>query len=170
MIPPAARNNSGLNFFWPTEGLNDFLDQHQMAFEENFSIPMSIQPINQGVHRLLDQASELTDFLQGLVVKVSRMFDDSRFALHMRGKFRRFCLVHFQKGYVQRQLSTRQGECRQCGTCCNLLLTCPMLTKEGRCLAYGTCRPQSCKVFPIDPRDIDEVKQCGGRCGFRFEG
>ena len=44
----------------------------------------------------------------------------------------------------------------------NLLFTCPMLTKQGRCLGYGTCRPQACKVFPIDQRDVDEMKRCGG--------
>jgi uncharacterized protein YdhG (YjbR/CyaY superfamily) len=51
-----------------------------------------------------------------------------------------------------------------------LLFTCPMLTKQGRCLVYGACRPQACKVFPIDQRDIDEVKLCGAQCGYRFSG
>jgi hypothetical protein len=49
-----------------------------------------------------------------------------------------------------------------------MLFTCLMLTKQGLCLTYGTCRPQSCKIFPIDQRDIDEVDLCGGKCGFRF--
>jgi len=98
----------------------------------------------------------------------SQAVQGSRFLGHVSGKIRRFCLVHFRKDYVKRQLDLRQGECRQCGTCCNLLNTCPMLTSGGRCFAYGTCRPQVCKVFPIDERDIAEVKMCGRSCGFYF--
>ncbi len=94
---------------------------------------------------------------------------DSRFLLHCIGKVRRFLLVHFRQDYVQHQLKSRGGTCRQCGTCCNLLFTCPMLTKDGRCFAYGTCRPEACKVFPIDQRDIAEVKLCGHHCGYRFD-
>ncbi len=82
---------------------------------------------------------------------------------------RRFWLVHTRKNFVKAQLAARQGECQRCGTCCNLLFTCPMLTKEGRCLAYGTCRPEACKVFPIEQRDIEEAKLAGGKCGYRFE-
>ncbi|MBU4317181.1 MAG: hypothetical protein KKF30_07905 [Proteobacteria bacterium] len=89
--------------------------------------------------------------------------------LHANAKARRFLLVHFRKNYVQDQLLVRGGDCRQCGVCCNLLLTCPTLTKQGRCLVYNTCRPQACKVFPIDQRDIDEVTLNGGHCGYRFE-
>jgi hypothetical protein len=96
------------------------------------------------------------------------LFRNSRFMLHARGKLRRFGLVHFQKEYVHQQLSARQGACRQCGICCNLLVTCPMLTNQGKCIVYGTCRPQACKTFPVDQRDIDEVKICSGRCGFSF--
>ncbi len=111
----------------------------------------------------------------GVISLVCRLFDilhrtfrDSRFLIHGIGKIRRFFLVHFNKDYVKRQLFARQGECRQCGTCCNLLNTCPMLTKNGRCFAYGTCRPQVCKIFPIDERDLAEVKICGQNCGFHF--
>jgi hypothetical protein len=43
-----------------------------------------------------------------------------------------------------------------------------VLTKDRRCLIYGTCRPGACKVFPIDQRDIDEVRLNGGRCGYHF--
>ncbi|HFQ80920.1 MAG TPA: hypothetical protein ENK33_06050 [Desulfobacterales bacterium] len=93
---------------------------------------------------------------------------NSRFGLHLIGKVRRLLLVHYRKDYVRQQLAARQGNCRQCGTCCNLLFTCPMLTNEGRCLAYGTCRPQACKVFPIDQRDVEEARLAGGQCGYRF--
>jgi len=97
-----------------------------------------------------------------------RIFRESRFARHTAGKFRRLYLVHFRKAYVQRQLFIREGACRQCGTCCSLLLTCPLLTTRRTCLVYGTCRPQACKVFPIDRRDTYEVELCGGQCGYRF--
>ncbi|MGE4421693.1 MAG: hypothetical protein AB7D39_05300 [Pseudodesulfovibrio sp.] len=93
----------------------------------------------------------------------------SRVFLHAAGKIRRFCLVHFRKEYIHSQLLAREGECRQCGFCCNMLFTCPLLTREGQCVAYGVCRPRSCRVFPIDQRDIDEVGKCGGRCGYRFD-
>lgn len=99
---------------------------------------------------------------------VTQALGNSRFMLHATGKLRRFCQVHFRKGYVHRQMQSRKGNCQQCGTCCNLLFTCPMLTTGGRCFAYGTCRPQACKVFPINQRDIREVSFCGAQCGFHF--
>jgi hypothetical protein len=92
----------------------------------------------------------------------------SRFFIHLIGKFRRVLLVHFGKEYVVGRLLEREGECRQCGTCCHLLFSCPMLTKEKRCLIYNSCRWKVCRVFPIDQRDIDEVALDGGRCGYRF--
>ncbi|HKK01697.1 MAG TPA: hypothetical protein VJ955_05975 [Desulfuromonadales bacterium] len=95
-------------------------------------------------------------------------FKHSRFLVHATGKIRRFMLVHFRKKYVDRQLILREGDCRQCGTCCDLLFTCPMLSTEGRCFVYGSCRPQACKAFPIDQRDITEAGFCGAQCGFRF--
>lgn len=127
-----------------------------------------MQLISHSMHRWFDQIAGLSTFSHGLILTVTRVFRESRFVVHAGGKLRRFGLVHFRKGYVQRQISVRQGDCHQCGTCCNLLVTCPMLTKKGRCFVYGTCRPQTCKVFPIDQRDIDEVKLCGGQCGYRF--
>ena len=129
-----------------------------------------MQMIHHSMHRWFDQIAVLSTFFNRLIFTVTQAFQDSRFMLHSSGKLRRFWLVHFRKGYVQRQISVRQGDCHQCGTCCNLLFTCPMLTKQGRCLVYGTCRPQACKVFPIDQRDIDEVKLCGVQCGYRFTG
>lgn len=128
-----------------------------------------MQLISQSVSRWFDQIAEFTTFCYHLILAVAQPFRQSRFVLHSSGKLRRFWLVHFRRGYVQRQIFVRQGACRQCGSCCNLLFTCPMLTKQARCLIYGTCRPQACKVFPIDQRDIDEVKFCGARCGYRFK-
>jgi len=100
---------------------------------------------------------------------IFRNFMGTSRAVHFtKGKIRRFMLVHFHKEYVEEQLNSRQGECNQCGSCCNMLMTCPMLTKEGGCMAYGVCRPQSCKTFPIDQRDIDEVNLTGHICSYRF--
>ncbi len=89
--------------------------------------------------------------------------------VHIVGKIRRFFIVHFKKQYLREQLLARRGKCNKCGMCCNLLYTCPMLKKDGRCLIYGKCRPKVCKVFPIDQRDIDEIRMCGGICGYYFE-
>jgi len=129
-----------------------------------------MQPISLNVNRWLDRVSVLTTFLYRLVFMVSQALANSRFLVHTTGKVRRLWLVHFRKEYVQRQLLLRHGHCHQCGACCNLLFTCPMLTKTGKCAVYGFCRPQACKVFPIDQRDIDEVSLCGGHCGYHFDG
>lgn len=125
--------------------------------------------INQNINRWFDQIAGLTTFFYRSILAVTQPFQDSRFVLHASGKLRRLWLVHFRKEFVQGRLLVREGECRQCGTCCNLLFTCPMLTKQRRCSIYGTCRPQACKVFPIDQRDIDEVNFCSGHCGYRFD-
>jgi len=129
-----------------------------------------MQLISHSMHRWIDRIAFLPVFFYRLIIMNIHMFQNSRFVHHTRGKLRRLALVHCKKKYVHQQLSARRGTCRQCGTCCNLLFTCPMLTKQGPCLVYGTCRPQACKVFPIDQRDIDEVKLCNGQCGFHFGG
>jgi hypothetical protein len=127
-----------------------------------------MQLISQNGSRWFDQIIGLASFCHRLGLAITQPFQDSRFVLHAGGKLRRFWLVHFRRDYVLWQISVRQGACRQCGACCTLLFTCPMLTKQERCLVYGTCRPQACKVFPIDRRDINEVELCGVQCGYRF--
>ena len=124
--------------------------------------------ISFGIQRCFGTAAVATTTLYRWFVNVMQAFQDACFVLHTAGKLRRFWLVHFRKEYVHGQLLAREGDCRQCGMCCNLLFTCPMLTKKRRCLVYGSCRPQACKVFPIDQGDIDEVNLCGGHCGYRF--
>jgi len=84
------------------------------------------------------------------------------------GKIRRLFIVHFRKGYLARQLQSRQGDCHQCGTCCNFSIACPMLTRDKLCRVYGKCRPKVCRVFPIDQKDIKDVADCGGVCGYHF--
>ncbi|WP_338669067.1 hypothetical protein [Pseudodesulfovibrio methanolicus] len=124
--------------------------------------------ITQGLRRM-DARAAAAMLLDRVHVLLVRPVAASRVFLHATGKARRFYLVHFRKDYVRAQLRAREGACRQCGFCCNMLFTCPLLTREGRCVAYGVCRPRSCRVFPIDQRDIDEVGKCGARCGYRFE-
>lgn len=101
-------------------------------------------------------------------LQITRTLSSVRFLVHASGKMRRFIAVHFRKKFVSQQLAGREGQCRQCGTCCNLLFTCPMLATHGRCFVYGKCRPQACKMFPITPKDLDEVRLYGRQCGFRF--
>lgn len=128
-----------------------------------------MKSFSQSVNRWFDRTSILTTGFDHLICTTTKAVTDSRFLLYFIGKIRRFWLVHFRKQYVQTQLLIRRGDCRQCGNCCNLLFTCPTLTKQGKCLVYGTCRPSVCKVFPIDQRDIEEIRLCGGHCGYRFE-
>ncbi len=122
----------------------------------------------QYTRRWLCQAARLSENRHRVIGTITRPFRNSRFLYHAVCKCRRFMLAHFRKGYIEQQLSVRRGSCRQCGTCCNLLITCPRLTKQSNCLAYGVCRPEVCKIFPIDQRDIEEVALCGGKCGFYF--
>ncbi len=120
--------------------------------------------------RWYDRNAQVPARYQRLMYTFKEPFGNSRFLLHTTGKLRRFFQVHFRKGYVHRQLLAREGDCRRCGTCCNLLFTCPMLTTRGGCVVYGSCRPQACKAFPIGQSDIREVRYCGSQCGFRFHG
>lgn len=129
---------------------------------------VSMQSIGNSIHQWRDRITDMTVLLYRAVLTLQNSVHNSRFLLHASGKVRRFVLVHLRKKYIQQQLSTRKGACRQCGICCNLLFTCPMLMQQGHCLVYGRCRPESCKTFPIDQRDLDEVKLYNGSCGFHF--
>ena len=76
------------------------------------------------------------------------------------GKVRRFFLIKLKKPYFEQQMEERQGECNQCGNCCELLFKCPFLVKvEGGsslCSIYEN-RPKQCAAFPIDNRCLSEV-------------
>lgn len=90
------------------------------------------------------------------------------FIFSVKGKIRRFLLPKFRPGYVRKQLLLRQGDCLQCGKCCKFLYHCPFLRQRGEeiyCLVYNVCRPQQCRIFPIDERDLLEVN---GPCGYYF--
>lgn len=88
--------------------------------------------------------------------------------IEIKGKIRRFFLIKFRPEYVKKQLEIRQGECFQCGKCCVFLYRCPFLRGSGRkirCQIYHSFRPQQCKLFPIDERDLQEIS---GACGYSF--
>lgn len=118
------------------------------------------------------KAADYFDTASGIVRRFAsllrRMYRESCLSVHLAGKFRRFFLVHRRKPYVQRQMMYREGECNHCGVCCHLLFTCPAATRNGECLVHGVCRPQVCRIFPIDQRDLDEVRMRGGQCGYSF--
>ena len=98
-----------------------------------------------------------------------RAVDDAKFrARQAQGKLRRFVSANFRKQEVIESLSLRRGECNRCGACCELLFKCPFLKKSGdgttTCGIYED-RPNQCRLFPIEQRDLKEVR---GACSFYF--
>lgn len=128
-----------------------------------------MQFINNVLQKRFLVKNTLSSQIGRLFCSMARVVKSSRVLIHAKGKTRRFYIVHFNKKYVQNQLKMRMGNCRQCGACCNMLFTCPLLSTDRACAAYGTCRPESCRIFPIDQRDIDEVRLCGNACGYSFK-
>ncbi|HEX8178862.1 MAG TPA: YkgJ family cysteine cluster protein [Pyrinomonadaceae bacterium] len=95
--------------------------------------------------------------------------EDARFrARQAQGKLRRFLRTNLRKQEVIEALSLRRGECNRCGACCEILYKCPFLKKEtdgtATCGIYED-RPNACRYFPIDQRDLREVR---GSCSFYF--
>jgi hypothetical protein len=89
-------------------------------------------------------------------------------ARQAQGKIRRFVNTNFRKAETVAALSLRRGECNRCGACCELVFKCPFLKKNAD--GSSTCgiyenRPNSCRLFPIEPRDIMEVR---GTCSYYF--
>ena len=91
-----------------------------------------------------------------------------RISGHAVGKARRFLFLRFRKAYVERQVGLRQGDCDQCGNCCEILFRCPFLVKvEGGkswCAIYQN-RPNQCAVFPLDRKCLRDV---GFHCSHTF--
>jgi hypothetical protein len=89
-------------------------------------------------------------------------------ARQAQGKIRRFVNTNFRKQETVRSLALRRGDCNRCGACCELLFKCPFLKKNSDgstlCGIYEN-RPNSCRLFPIEKRDIREVK---GTCSYYF--
>ena len=99
----------------------------------------------------------------------SRAVEDARLrARQAQGKVRRFVIANFRKKEVIEALSLRRGDCNRCGACCELLFKCPFLKKQddgtSLCGIYED-RPNQCRMFPINKRDIEEVR---GTCSFYF--
>ena len=99
----------------------------------------------------------------------SRAVEDAKFrARQAQGKLRRFMSANFRKQEVRESLSLRRGECNRCGACCEILFKCPFLKKHTdgttTCGIYED-RPNQCRLFPIEKRDLEEVR---GTCSFFF--
>ena len=109
-------------------------------------------------------------FEQRLAQRVrSRKLTDAKLrARQAQGKIRRFVNTNFRKQEMIASLSLRGGECNQCGACCELVFKCPFLKKKSDgtslCGIYEN-RPNSCRLFPIEQRDIQEVR---GTCSYYF--
>ena len=104
-----------------------------------------------------------------VAAKRSRAVEDAKFrARQAQGKLRRFMSANFRKEEVVAQLALRRGECNRCGACCEILFKCPFLKKHRdgttSCGIYED-RPSQCRLFPIDQRDLAEVR---GTCSFYF--
>ena len=90
------------------------------------------------------------------------------------GKLRRIAYARMREVYVARMQLSRLGACRRCGRCCRLLFKCPFLQtfSDGTCsCAIHGRRPASCRLFPIDERDLRERDSVDARtpCGYRFQ-
>ena len=89
-------------------------------------------------------------------------------ARQAQGKLRRFVITNFRKEETIAALALRRGECNRCGACCELVFKCPFLKKNADgtslCGIYEN-RPNSCRLFPIEQRDIQEVR---GTCSYYF--
>ena len=102
--------------------------------------------------------------------KRSRAVEDAKFrARQVQGKLRRFVSTNFRKQEVEQAVKEmRRGECNRCGACCEILFKCPFLKKHGdgetTCGIYED-RPNQCKLFPTEQRDLEEVR---GSCTYSF--
>jgi len=115
------------------------------------------------------QAPAVIRMVRAMWGLVAGFFSGSVFSRQFRGKFRRFWTSRCRPGYVRRMHALRRGECSQCGICCALGYCCPALNTTRRCSIYTTgFRPKSCEQFPVDAHDIQDVTDCGGKCGFWF--
>jgi hypothetical protein len=108
-------------------------------------------------------------FEERLAVKRNQAVADAKFrARQAHGKLRRFVRIRFKREEVIEALSLRRGDCNRCGACCEILFKCPFLRKHEdgttTCGIYED-RPSQCRLFPIDRRDLDEVR---GTCSFYF--
>ena len=99
----------------------------------------------------------------------SRKISDAKLrARQAQGKIRRYVNTNFRKQETIASLALRRGECNRCGACCELVFKCPFLKKNDDgttlCGIYEN-PPNSCRLFPIEQRDIREVR---GTCSYYF--
>ena len=88
-----------------------------------------------------------------------------RWVLRLVGQVRRQYLSRLRPGYVRRARELRRGECRLCGSCCDLTFHCPYLDEARRCTHYEK-RQVTCRDFPHDARDLRLTRV---PCGHYFE-
>ena len=88
-----------------------------------------------------------------------------RWVSRLLGQARRQYLSRLRSGYVGALRARRLGECRRCGSCCDLTFHCPFLTREGPCRIYDR-RPVTCRDFPIDALDLRLTR---APCGHDFD-
>jgi|ERR1700730_13633648 len=104
----------------------------------------------------------------GQRVRSRKVADAKLRARQAQGKIRRFVITNFRKQNTIDSLALRRGECNRCGACCELVFKCPFLKKQSDgtslCGIYEN-RPNSCRLFPIEQRDIQEVR---GSCSYYF--
>jgi len=115
------------------------------------------------------RATSRRSFEERLAHRRVQAVEDAKFrARQVHGKLRRFALVRFRRDEVIESLSLRRGDCNRCGACCEILFKCPFLKKHDdattSCGIYED-RPSQCRLFPIDQRDLAEVR---GTCSFYF--
>ena len=76
-----------------------------------------------------------------------------RWLLRLIGQARRQYLSRLRPAYVARLRAERLGQCRCCGSCCDLTFHCPYLGPEKRCTHYEK-RTLTCRDFPLDALDL----------------
>jgi len=76
-----------------------------------------------------------------------------RWMLRLAGQLRRQYLCRLRPDYVAEAKAARRGQCRRCGSCCNLTFHCPFLDEGSLCKCYDK-RTRSCQEFPIDAKDL----------------
>jgi hypothetical protein len=115
------------------------------------------------------RAAQRRSFEERLNAQRARAVEDAKFrARQAQGKLRRFVRIRFKRDEVVEALALRRGDCNRCGACCEILFKCPFLKKHldgtTSCGIYED-RPSQCRLFPLDRRDIQEVR---GTCSFYF--
>ena len=92
----------------------------------------------------------------------------------IKGKLRRFIRHKFFKKGIEASHARREGECARCGVCCNLVPQCWHLSLDDEGLplcAKHECRPDNCRVFPIDEQDLADRNLLAPDvpCGYSFK-